>query len=76
MRRKTTRTKTVIRGKSRKKGSFFSGKVLRFSIIVFFILLFLGIGYHYRNGLLYYLGFKSDKIQFEKNGSQTHFGRS
>jgi lysozyme len=40
--------------------------LLRFSIIGFFILLFLGIGYHYRNGLLYYLGFKSYKIQFEK----------
>ena len=66
MKRKTVRSKSTIRRKPRKKASFFSGKLLRFSIIGFFILLFLGIGYHYRNGFLYYLGFKSYKIQYEK----------
>lgn len=65
MKRKTVRSKSTIRRKPRKKGSFFSGKLLRFSIIGFFILLFLGIGYHYRNGLLYYLGFKSYKLKYE-----------
>jgi lysozyme len=66
MRRTTTRSKTTIRRKPRKKASFFSGKVRSYSIIAFFILLFLGVGYHYRNGLLYYLGFKSYKIQYEQ----------
>jgi lysozyme len=66
MRRTTTRSKTKIRRKPRKKTSFFSGKIRSYSIIAFFILLFLGVGYHYRNGLLYYLGFKSYKIQYEQ----------
>ncbi|MBC7848042.1 MAG: glycoside hydrolase family 25 protein [Flavobacterium sp.] len=65
MRRTTTRRKTVIRRKPRKKTSFFSGKVRSYSIIGFFILLFLGTGYHYRDGLLYYLGFKSYKLKYE-----------
>ncbi|MBA4320050.1 MAG: glycoside hydrolase [Flavobacterium sp.] len=65
MRRTTTRKKTVIRRKPRKKAAFFSGKRLRFSIIGFFILLFLGVGYHYRDGFLYYLGFKSYKLKYE-----------
>ena len=66
MRRKTTRSKPVIRRKLPKKVSFFSGKLIRFSIILVFILLFCGIGYHYRNGLLYYFGFKSDKLRYEQ----------
>lgn len=66
MRRKTTRRKTVIRRKPKKKVSFFSGKLFRYSIIGFILLVFFGFGYHYRNGLLYYLGFKSDKIQYEQ----------
>lgn len=66
MRRTTTRRKTVIRRKPRKKTSFFSGKLRSYSIIGFFILLFFGVGYHYRNGLRYYLGFKSHKISFEE----------
>jgi lysozyme len=40
--------------------------VRSYSIIGFFILLFLGLGYHYRDGLLYYLGFKSYKLQYEQ----------
>jgi len=61
MKRKT------IRQKSRRKPSFFSRMLLRYSIISFFILLFLGIGYHYRNGFLYYLGFKSYKLKYEQD---------
>lgn len=60
------RKKPVIRRKTRKKSSFFSGKLIRFSIIGFFVLLFFGVGYHYRNGLLYYLGFKSYKLSYEQ----------
>ena len=65
MRRTTTRRKPVVRRKPRKKTSFFSGKVLRYSIIGFFILLFIGVSYHYRDGFLYYLGFKSYKLKYE-----------
>jgi len=65
MRRKATRSKTLMRRKPRKKAPFFSGKLLRYSIIGFFVLLFLGVGYHYRDGLLYYLGFKSYKLRYE-----------
>jgi lysozyme len=65
MRRTTTRRSAVVRRKPRKKVSFFSGKVRSYSIIGFFILLFLGVGYHYRDGFLYYLGFKSYKLRYE-----------
>lgn len=65
MRRTTTRRKSVVRRKPRKKTSFFSGKVRSYSIIGIFILLFLGVGYHYRDGFLYYLGFKSYKLKYE-----------
>lgn len=65
MRRKIIRSKTAVRRKPRKKASFFSGKRLRYTIIGFFIVLFLGVGYHYRDGLLYYLGFKSYKLKYE-----------
>ena len=65
MRRTTTRRKPVVRRKPRRKTSFFSGKIRSYSIIGFFILLFLGVGYHYRDGLLYYLGFKSYKLRYE-----------
>ena len=66
MRRTTTRRKPVIRRNPRKKAAFFSGKLLRYSIIGFFVLLFLGVGYHYRDGFLYYLGFKSYKLRYEQ----------
>ena len=29
-------------------------------------MLFFGVGYHYRDGLLYYLGFKSYKFKYEE----------
>ncbi|TDD95201.1 glycoside hydrolase family 25 protein [Flavobacterium cellulosilyticum] len=66
MRRKSTRTRTVSRRKPRKKASLFSGKLLHFSIIGFFILLIIGLAYHYRNGLAYYFSFKSNKLSYEK----------
>ncbi|HSN48717.1 MAG TPA: glycoside hydrolase family 25 protein [Flavobacterium sp.] len=65
MRRKIIRSKTTVRRKPRKKTPFLSGKRLRYTIIGFLILLFLGVGYHYRDGLLYYLGFKSYKLKYE-----------
>ena len=65
MRRTPTRKKTVTRRKPRKKASFFSDKLRRFLIIGLSVLLFLGVSYHYRDGFLYYFGFKSDKSQYE-----------
>lgn len=66
MRKTTSRRKPVIRRKPRKKASFFSGKVRSYSIIGFFILLFFGVVYHYRNGLAYYFSFKSHKLSYEE----------
>ncbi len=61
----SNRKKPVIR-KSRKKQSAWYKKALSFSIILFVSLLFLGLLYHYRNGLAYYFGFKSDKVLNEE----------
>ena len=66
MRQKITRSTITTRRKPRKKSSLFSGKVRSYSITGFFILLFLAVSYHYRDGLLYYLGFKSDKLKYEQ----------
>ena len=66
MRQKITRSTITTRRKPRKKSSLFSGKVRSYSITGFFILLFLAVSYHYRDGLLYYLGFKSDKLKHEQ----------
>ena len=67
MRQKITRSTITTRRKPRKKSSLFSGKVRSYSITGFFILLFLAVSYHYRDGLLYYLGFKSDKLKYEQS---------
>ncbi|KIA85230.1 glycoside hydrolase family 25 protein [Flavobacterium sp. AED] len=65
MKRKPVRRQTTTTRKPKKKVSIFSGKLVRFSIIAFFILLVLGVGYHYRNGLAYYFSFKSNKMLSE-----------
>lgn len=51
-----------VRRRAKKKASFFSGKVLRVTILAFFILLVFGLSYYYRNGLAYYFSFKSNKV--------------
>jgi len=61
MRRKSVKKKTIVRRRTKKKGSFFSGKVLQFMVLAFFVLLVFGLGYHYRNGLGYYFSFKSNR---------------
>lgn len=58
MARKTTCRKTASRKSSR---SFFS-KILRFISFSVFAILFVAVIYHYRRGLAYYLGFKSNKM--------------
>jgi lysozyme len=66
MKRKTVRRKTTVVRKSKKKATVFSGKVLRYSIVTFFIVLIVAVGYHYRDGLAYYFSFKSDKVLREE----------
>jgi lysozyme len=66
MKRKTVRRKTTVVRKPKKKATVFSGKVLRYSIVTFFIVLLVAVGYHYRDGLAYYFSFKSDKILREE----------
>lgn len=61
MRKPAPKRKPATVRKSKKKKAFFSGNVLKFSIWAFFILLFIGVGYHYREGLAYYFSFKTDK---------------
>jgi lysozyme len=62
MRRKSVKKKTIIRRRTKKKGSFFSVKVLQFLVLAFSVLLVFGLGYHYRNALAYYFSCKSNHI--------------
>ena len=62
MRKQAVRRKTYAVRKPKKNAAVFSGNLFRYSIVAFFIVLMLGLSYHYRNGLSYYFGFKSDKI--------------
>jgi len=62
MRKKSVKRKPPISRRTKKKASFFSGKVLRFAILAFFVFLVFGLGYHYRNGLAYYFSFKSNRV--------------
>ncbi|WP_016988996.1 glycoside hydrolase family 25 protein [Flavobacterium sp. ACAM 123] len=62
MRKKSVKRKPPVRRSTKKKASFFSGKVLRVTLLTFSVLLILGLGYHYRNGLAYYFSFKSNKV--------------
>lgn len=59
--RKNVSRRTVSRRKPKKK-SFFSAKLRTFAISVLLVALVFGIVYHYRDGLAYYLSFKTDKI--------------
>ena len=60
MARKTTRRNSYSR-KTQPTRSAFS-KVIRFIGFAFLAVLFFGTIYHYRAGLAYYLGFKTDKV--------------
>jgi lysozyme len=59
MARKTTYRKTYSR---KPAGRSFLSRFFRSLLLIFFALLFIGIVYHYRKGLAYYLGFKSEKV--------------
>lgn len=65
---KTTHRKAPARKRiTKKKKSFFSAKFIVISILV--MLFTFGV-YHYRNGILYYLSFKSDKVLKEDKVAQ------
>ncbi|MFV8270820.1 glycoside hydrolase family 25 protein [Flavobacterium sp. GT2N3] len=66
MKRKTVRRKIMVIRKPKKKATVFSGKVLRYSVITFFVVLIVAFSYHYRDGFAYYFSFKSDKILTEE----------
>lgn len=55
-RRSTTSRKT------KKKPSVLRKKLIKIGFLAASIMLFLGVIYHYRNGLAYYFSFKTDKI--------------
>lgn len=59
MARKTTYRKTYSR---KPAGRSFLSRFFRSLLLILFALLFIGIAYHYRKGLAYYLGFKSEKV--------------
>ncbi|KAF2513579.1 glycoside hydrolase family 25 protein [Flavobacterium foetidum] len=59
MAKKTTYRKTYSR---KPAGSSFLGRIFRTLSLLFFTALFIGVIYHYRHGLAYYLGFKSEKV--------------
>jgi lysozyme len=54
-------SKTKVRVKSKKEPTFFY-KVRPFLVGAFVLMTLFAAGYHYRNGLAYYFGFKSDKL--------------
>lgn len=67
MAKRTTRKTTVRRKSNKKNKSFFSVKILVFGL--FIASLSFGF-YHYRNAILYYFSFKSDKILKEDKIAQ------
>ncbi|MBE0391119.1 glycoside hydrolase family 25 protein [Flavobacterium sp. PL002] len=64
MRKKTVRRTTTRRVK--KKSGFLSGSVVKFLVGFALIAVFVTGSYHYRQGILYYLGFKSTVLSKEQ----------
>lgn len=64
MKRKTTSRRTTYKRKAKPNKSIF-GRALRLVVMTGLGFLFLFGIYHYRDGLAYYLGFKSDKVLTE-----------
>jgi lysozyme len=62
MGKKSVKRKQPVSRRAKNKTPFFSGKVLRFIILAFFLVLIFGVGYHCSNGLAYYFSFKSNKV--------------
>ncbi|MGO4821810.1 MULTISPECIES: glycoside hydrolase family 25 protein [unclassified Flavobacterium] len=62
MRKKSIRATRSRNYKSKKKASFFSGKIIKYIVLISSVFIFLAFGYHYREGLAYYFSFKTTKI--------------
>lgn len=71
MRKRVVR-KAPLRKKapSRRKSSFWRSQTRSLFVGIISLLLLGLIAYHYRNGLAYYLGFKSDKILLQKEAKR------
>ena len=67
MARVTNRKPPIRRKKASKKKTIFT---IKFYVIAFFVLLFIGTTYHYRNAILYYFSFKTNKIYKEDKVAQ------
>lgn len=61
MAKQNNRRRPVSR-KTQKKTTAFRKKLMQSLIVLLVASLFLGIAYHYRNGLAYYLSFKTNKV--------------
>jgi lysozyme len=70
MKRKTVKRKIMVVRKPKKKATVFSGKIWRYSVITFFVVLIVVVSYHYRDGFAYYFSFKSDKILKEETDAK------
>ena len=70
MKRKTVKRKILVVRKPKKKATVFSGKIWRYSVITFFVVLIVVVSYHYRDGFAYYFSFKSDKILKEETDAK------
>jgi len=62
MAKQNNRRRTTRYRKPKKKSSIVLKKTIKTAVIVFFVALFLGTVYHYRDGLAYYFSFKTDKV--------------
>lgn len=62
MAKQNNRRRTTTYRKPKKKSSVVLKKTIKTGVIVFFVALFLGTVYHYRDGLAYYFSFKTDKV--------------
>ena len=70
--RKKSPNRRVVRKTTRKKSSFLQlyGRVIS---AILFLLFIAGVTYHYRNGIAYYLGFKSDKVSQKSKEADKRF---
>ncbi|RYJ45605.1 glycoside hydrolase family 25 protein [Flavobacterium beibuense] len=53
--------KKIRKPKPKQAKKITPGKILRYSFLILLLSFIVAVGYHYRNGFLYYLGFKTNK---------------
>ena len=67
MKKRVLKSKTPSRKSTIRKSNLTSRSAwLRYFFVIFLLLLLCAIAFHYRNGLAYYFGFKSDKVLVAK----------